>query len=186
MMRFYLNWEMNPFQKVQLKLWAISLDCLRAEHPGLDQLSAIIDAGAFFKNFKTRRFAEAILQLFKGSKEVVLFYDETSNQLEFIRGVFDSATLISITTGRPETTDSADIYKATGTAIENRFILRSEAHYWLRYSSTQSSPCDLDSRTTCIVAWYPSRHFTDAPVHDFTTGTLSCNWVCAQILLQQD
>ena len=89
----------------------------------IDQVSAIIDTGAFFKNFKNRQVAEAILRMFEGRIEAVLYYDEVSNQLEFIRG-----NVSSITVGHLETTDPDDIFRATQTEINKRFTFYDQRH----------------------------------------------------------
>jgi hypothetical protein len=81
-----------------------------------ENISAIIDTGAFFKNFKNRLIAEAILIVFESRFKAVLYYDEDSNQLEFLRlngGYYSRGVL--------ETTDPDDIEKSTQVEINMRF-----------------------------------------------------------------
>ena len=94
----------------------------------IEQVSAIIDTGAFFKNFTNLKVAESILQYFKGKITVVLFYDEISNQLKFIRGVFDSENLVSATVGYLENTDADFIKRTTQVDISSRFTFYDQRH----------------------------------------------------------
>ena len=90
------------------------------EYFELDQVSAIIDTGAFFKNFKNKNVAEAILQFYAGRIEAVVYYDESTNQLEFM--------LISGSIGRLETSDPNEIERATHTKIGKRFTFYDQRH----------------------------------------------------------
>ena len=47
-------------------------------------LSALIDVGAFFKNFRNVKVAEALLKLNSQRIQCVLYYDELSNMLQFV------------------------------------------------------------------------------------------------------
>ena len=94
----------------------------------IDRVSAIIDTGALFKNFTNLQVAEAILEYFKGKIRAVLYYDETSNQLQFIRGTFESGNIVSTKTGYLETTDPDDILKATQVEIGSRFTFYDQRH----------------------------------------------------------
>ena len=85
------------------------------------ELSAIIDAGAFFKNFKNREVAKAILTILSNRIKIVLYYDEESNQVEFIRS--DSYAV-----GYISSTDPESIYKATQTEINKRFTYYDQRH----------------------------------------------------------
>ena len=114
----------RSFRKDALEMMQDLLSLVQNNH----QLNAIIDTGAFFKNFKNRKVAEAILSLCGGRIEVVLYYDESSNQLEFIRGIFKSGRLTSITDGYLETTDPDDINTTTQTEINKRFTFYDQRH----------------------------------------------------------
>jgi hypothetical protein len=87
-----------------------------------NDVSAIIDAGAFFKNFKNIQVAKAILTVCSRIK-AVLYYDEYSNQLEFLR-----ASNGSYTRGILETSDPDDIRKATEVEIGDRFTFYDQRH----------------------------------------------------------
>lgn len=85
-------------------------------------VSAIIDTGAFFKNFKNIEVAKAILSVFDRIK-VVLYYDEDSNQLEFL-----ISSEGSYTRGILETTDPDDITRTTQVEINSRFTFYDQRH----------------------------------------------------------
>lgn len=84
------------------------------------KLSAIIDVGAFFKNFKNLTVAESILFLLKDRIHVVLYYDEISNQVKFVKqgGVY----------GHVAQTDPESIFKATQCEVEHRFTFYDQRH----------------------------------------------------------
>jgi hypothetical protein len=87
-----------------------------------DEVSAIIDAGAFFKNFKNNQVARAILSVCDRIK-AVLYYDEDSNQLEFLRSNGGSYT-----GGVLETSDPDDITRSTQVEIDSRFTFYDQRH----------------------------------------------------------
>lgn len=89
------------------------------------KVSAIIDTGAFFKSFKNYQIAEAILKYYKltNSIETVLYYDEDSNQLEFLQRSGEG-----FTRGFLDSSDPKDIQDVTHTTIDNRFTFYDQRH----------------------------------------------------------
>jgi hypothetical protein len=88
-------------------------------------LSAIIDTGAFFKNFTNLQVAHGILEVFSDRIEAVLFYNEDTNQLEFIRKSSGTSSAIR---GFLDTTDPDDMRKATQTSLAKRFTFYDQRH----------------------------------------------------------
>ena len=94
-----------------------------------DNLSAIIDIGAFFKNFHNAEVAAGILIVFPGRIDCVIYYNETSNQLEFIlREGNRSEKSMSHRTGFLSSSDPESILRATGTDINRRFTYYDQRH----------------------------------------------------------
>jgi gas vesicle protein len=89
----------------------------------ISNVSAIIDTGAFFKNFKNRQVAEAVLTASSRKFEAGLYYDEDSNQLEFVRKSGNS-----FSRGFLDTTDPDDITKATEADLSKRFTFYDQRH----------------------------------------------------------
>ena len=87
-----------------------------------DDVSAIIDTGAFFKSFKNHQVAVAVLKFYQRI-DAVLYYDEDSNQLEFVRRSGNSSIR-----GYLDTTDPDDITKATQAIISKRFTFYDQRH----------------------------------------------------------
>jgi hypothetical protein len=87
-------------------------------------LSAIIDAGAFFKNFKNRQVAEAIYNHFGQRFKAVLYYDEESNQVEYIKKANNS----KFTVGYLSSTDPDFIQKTTQVGLNSRFTFYDQRH----------------------------------------------------------
>jgi hypothetical protein len=87
-------------------------------------LSAIIDAGSFFKNFKNRQVAEAIYNHFGQKFKAVLYYDEESNQVEYIKKTGNS----KFTVGYISNTDPDFIQKTTQVGLNSRFTFYDQRH----------------------------------------------------------
>jgi hypothetical protein len=90
----------------------------------IDSVSAIIDTGAFFKNFKNRHVTEAFLLVLKGKFEVGLYYCENSNKLEFTRLNRDG----TFAYGYLDTTDPEDIKRVTQANLDKRFTFYDQRH----------------------------------------------------------
>ena len=86
-----------------------------------DKINAIIDAGAFFKTLQTEKLPRRCLML-EDRIKVVLYYDERSNQLEFVKKLGKRLTqdillvLIQIQS------------KISHTEVENRFTFYDHRH----------------------------------------------------------
>ena len=91
----------------------------------VSRLSALIDVGAFFKNFKNRQIAEALLEALKSRIDVVIYYDEKSNEVEFIRRNRSDGT---ISCGYISSTDPETILKATQVEMNRRFTFYDQRH----------------------------------------------------------
>jgi hypothetical protein len=89
----------------------------------ISNVSAIIDTGAFFKNFKNRQVAEAVLTVSGSKFEAALYYNENTNQLEFVR-----KTGSSFSRGFLDTTDPDDVTKATQVDLSKRFTFYDQRH----------------------------------------------------------
>lgn len=85
--------------------------------------SAIIDNGAFFKSFRNIEVSKAILKLFKNRIDVVLYYDEKSNQLEFLRNSGGTLTRGFLPDSDPET-----ITNSTKADVTRRFTFYDQRH----------------------------------------------------------
>jgi hypothetical protein len=94
----------------------------------ITELSAVIDVGAFFKNFKNREISIGILTIMKRI-ETVLYYDEESNQVEFIKRTSQPhQTKLLYTVGYLSSTDPESILKATQSDISKRFTFYDQRH----------------------------------------------------------
>ena len=89
-----------------------------------NDLSAIIDTGAFFKNYKNKDVAEAILNALNPRITVVLYYDEDSNQVEYMKRIDENTFEI----GFISSTDPDIIFKTTQTDISKRFTFYDQRH----------------------------------------------------------
>ena len=89
------------------------------------KLSALIDVGAFFKNFKNRQVAEAFLEVLKERIDAVLYYDENLNQVEFVRKIRSEG---SYTYGYIPSTEPETILKATQVELNRRFTFYDQRH----------------------------------------------------------
>ncbi len=85
-----------------------------------ENLYALIDVGAFLKNFKNRQVAKVILKLLDKRIKCVLYYDEDSNLVEFMT--------IDGSIGRLTETDPDSITKATGHGKAARFTFYDQRH----------------------------------------------------------
>jgi hypothetical protein len=113
-------------------------EIVKALHDRADphSLSALIDAGAFLKNFRNSRVAEALLKVLKQRIKCVLYYDEQTNMLQFVHyrsedeaGEDDKLGHPSkYTHGRLSLSDPDSITRATGCAIAERFTFYDQRH----------------------------------------------------------
>jgi hypothetical protein len=100
------------------------INCSMSSDFDKKELSALIDTGAFFKNFKNQEIAKAILSTLTPRILVVLYYDEESNQVEFIKKQSNN----SFDVGYISSTDPDSIFKATQIYIKNRFTFYDQRH----------------------------------------------------------
>ena len=98
-----------------------AFDIHRVEDGG--RLSALIDTGAFFKNFTNLAVSTAILEVLQAEISVVLYYDEESNQVEFLK-----SSESGFVSGPISSTDPDAIFKATQTDISKRFTFYDQRH----------------------------------------------------------
>ncbi len=85
-----------------------------------EEFNAIIDVGAYFKSFRNFEVARAVVQHFEHIK-VVIFYDEMSNQLHYVKKSDLADTLLN-------TSEADDITRITGVPVENRFTFYDQRH----------------------------------------------------------
>lgn len=93
----------------------------------LAKYTSLIDIGAEFKEYENLEIAKAVLRNFDEKSrckiKCVLFFDEKTNQLMFLRRAMKTARLMPAT---PNGVEDIDI--ATETTIEERFIIYGQRH----------------------------------------------------------
>lgn len=106
------------------------IDAIMKSFPGhLNSVHAIIDTGAFFKAFRNKSVAEGILKFFSLRINAVIYYNEETNQLEFIvREGSVTNGILSYRSGYLTSSDPESIFKATGTDIQHRFTFYDQRH----------------------------------------------------------
>lgn len=112
----------------------------------LVNFSALIDVGAFFKNFRNAKVAESLLKIISPRIKCVLYYDEISNMLQYVVEMVKEDTssetlgtgkshshssekrVRSFVHGKLALSDPDYITKATGYELKERFTFYDQRH----------------------------------------------------------